>query len=80
MLQEPITRKVSTCQKSACRCKLVMTPYMIPYMILLNLTWIVRGKWPFSSCVKPLFQSVAKCEAIGMEMIFIRMQIKLIFT
>ena len=49
-------------------------------MILLNLTWIVRGNWPFSSCVKPLFQSVAKYEAIGMEMIFIRMQIKLIFT
>ena len=32
------------------------------------------------SCLKPLFQSQAKCKAIDMKMIFILMQIKLIFT
>ena len=35
---------------------------------------------PFSSCLQPLFQSEAKCEAIEMKMTFILIQIKLIFT
>ena len=32
---------------------------------------------PFASCLKPLFQSEAKCEAIGKKMICILMQITL---
>ena len=35
---------------------------------------------PFPGCLKPLFQSEVKCEAIDMKMIFTLMQIKLIFT
>ena len=35
---------------------------------------------PFPSCLKPLFQSEANCEAFDMKMVFILMQTKLIFT
>ena len=35
---------------------------------------------PFPSCPKPLFQNKAKCEAIDMKILFIFMQMKLIFT
>ena len=36
---------------------------------------------PFSSCIKPLFLSEAKCEAVeDMKKIFFLMQITLIFT
>jgi len=34
---------------------------------------------PFSSCPKPLLQSQAKCEVVEMKMIFIVMEIELIF-
>ena len=34
----------------------------------------------FPSCLKPLFQDEAKCEAICMKTIFILIQIKLIFA
>ena len=32
---------------------------------------------PFPSCLKPLFQSEAKCKAVEMKIIFILMQLKL---
>ena len=35
---------------------------------------------PFPSCSKSLFQSEAACEAIVMKIIFIVVQIELIFT
>ena len=35
---------------------------------------------PIASCLKPLFQNEAKCEAIDMKMNLILIQIKLIFT
>ena len=38
------------------------------------------SNWRFSSCLKPLFQSEAKCEAIHMKMIFILMHLKLVFS
>ena len=34
---------------------------------------------PLPSCPKSLFESEAKCEAIDLKMIFIPMQIKLVF-
>ena len=34
----------------------------------------------FPNCLKPLFQSEAKCETIDLKMTFIHTQIKLIFT
>ena len=34
----------------------------------------------FPNCLKPLFQSEAKCKTIDLKMIFIHTQIKLIFT
>ena len=40
----------------------------------------VKSNRPFPSCLKPLFQGEAKCEAIDTKMVFIQMQIKLIFT
>ena len=40
----------------------------------------VKSNRPFPSCLKPLFQGEAKCEAIDMKMVFIHMQTKLIFT
>ena len=39
-----------------------------------------RMNRPFSSCLKLLFQTEAKCEAIDMKVIFSLMQIKFIFT
>ena len=40
----------------------------------------VKSNRPFPSWPKPLLQGEAKCEAIDMKMVFIHMQIKLIFT
>ena len=49
--------------------------------ISLSYWWgLKRNNGPSPSCPKPLFQSEAKCEAIDTKMIFILMQIKLIFT
>ena len=39
-----------------------------------------KSNRPFLSCHKPLFQIEAKCKATDMKMIFILMQMKLIFT
>ena len=39
-----------------------------------------KANRPFPSCLKPLFQDEAKCEAIGMKTIVILISIKLIFT
>ena len=36
--------------------------------------------WLFQSCLKPLFQSEAKCKATDMKTFFILMRIKLMFT
>ena len=44
---------------------------------LLNYPWVNK---PFPSCLKPLFQSEAKCDATKMKIIFILMQIKLALT
>ena len=44
-------------------------------------TWVARAttvvllSWRFPSCISPLFQSEAQCEAFDMEISFIHMQI-----
>ena len=47
-------------------------------VILKNTKHISFNK-PFSSCPKPLLQSKAKCEVVKMKLIFIIMEIELIF-